>query len=224
MLLLATLDLRVYNIRMAIKNLYIIRHGETAFNKQNIVQGSGVDTDLNETGRNQAALFYKYYQSLNFDVVYTSALKRSQQSVQGFIDSGIKHIALPELNEISWGDFEGKQQTPEQRAFYWQLIDQWNAGNLEAKIPNGESPLEMQARQRGAAERILKATHEQNVLICMHGRAMKSFLCLLLNKPLTEMENFQHTNLCLYQLALNDSGGFDVVRFNDTQHLSENQM
>ena len=34
------------------KKIYIIRHGETDFNRMNIVQGNGVDTDLNETGLN----------------------------------------------------------------------------------------------------------------------------------------------------------------------------
>ncbi|MCU0442856.1 MAG: histidine phosphatase family protein [Bacteroidia bacterium] len=199
------------------KTIYIIRHGETDFNKQNIVQGSGVDMPLNEKGRWQAEQFYNAYKNHPFQVVYTSALVRSQQSVAKFIEQGIKHIALPELNEISWGDFEGKQQTPVQRETYWRLIEQWNKGELNAKIPNGESPIEMQARQQGALNRI-QASTEEEILICMHGRAMKSFLCLLLNEPLTQMEKFQHTNLCLYQLQIEDNTT-QLLKTNDTSHL-----
>jgi probable phosphoglycerate mutase len=199
------------------KNLYIIRHGETDFNKQNIVQGSGVDMPLNATGKKQAQQFYQAYQHHSFQVVYTSALIRSQQSVAQFIDKGIKHIALPELNEISWGDFEGKQQTLEQRDTYWKLINDWNNGVLDAKIPNGESPIEMQARQQKALEMIIKSD-ETEILICMHGRAMKSFLCLMLDEPLTQMEKFQHSNLCLYQLQLNGKG-FELLKLNDIKHL-----
>lgn len=201
------------------KKLYIVRHGETEYNRLNIVQGSGVDMGLNETGQQQAKLFFAAYQHHPFDAVYTSALKRSQQSVEGFIQKGIKHIALSGLNEISWGDFEGKQQTPEQKAVYWDLIHRWTEGDLDAKIPNGESPIEMQHRQREALEVILSNTAEREVLICMHGRAMKSFLCLLLNKPLENMEQFTHSNLCLYALTY-QNGMFILKVANNTDHLS----
>jgi phosphoserine phosphatase len=199
------------------KNLYIIRHGETDFNKQNIVQGSGVNMPLNATGQKQALQFYQAYHNHPFQVVYTSALIRSQQSVAQFIDKGIKHIAMPELNEISWGDFEGKQQTPEQRDTYWKLINDWNNGVLDAKIENGESPIEMQLRQQAALDRILKS-NETEILICMHGRAMKSFLCLLLNEPLTQMEKFQHSNLCLYYLVY-ENGAFILKISNSLSHF-----
>ncbi len=207
---------------MTIKNFYIIRHGETEYNRLNIVQGSGVDMELNETGKQQAARFFDAYKDHPFEAVYTSALKRSQQSVAGFIEKGIKHEALAGLNEISWGDFEGKQQTPEQKEAYWNLIHRWNAGDYEAKINNGENPVEMQKRQQPVLHHILSNTHEKEVLICMHGRAMKSLLCLMLNKPLASMENFTHTNLCLYKLAY-QNGLFILKDANNTRHLTDNQ-
>lgn len=205
----------------ATKNIYIIRHGETEFNKLNIVQGSGVDTDLNETGRKQASLFYESFGNHPFDKVYTSSLQRSQQSVAAFIQKGIPHLALSELNEISWGDFEGKAQSEEERAVYWKMIERWAQGDLDAKIPNGESPVEMQLRQMRALD-IIMSGPEQEILICMHGRAMKSFLCLMLNKPLTQMEKFQHSNLCLYKLA-NTNGLFQLNEANNTKHLNPDE-
>lgn len=200
------------------KKLFIVRHGETEFNRLNIVQGSGVDTHLNELGMKQAHAFFQSYQHYPFDHVFTSALKRSQQSVAGFIEKGIPHTILPELNEISWGDFEGRQQTPEQKAIYWEMINRWNNGDVHASIPNGESPHEMQLRQTRALQHILTGTEAAEILICMHGRAMKSFLCLLLNLPLTKMEQFQHTNLCLYEVHSNSKETL-LIRANDTTHL-----
>jgi broad specificity phosphatase PhoE len=72
-----------------IKTLYIVRHGQTDLNKQGIVQGRGRDTDLNDEGRKQADLFYNAYKSVPFDKVYISELKRTEQSIQQFIDLGI---------------------------------------------------------------------------------------------------------------------------------------
>lgn len=200
------------------KNIYIIRHGETDFNRQNIVQGSGVDMGLNEYGLLQAQKFYDYYNHIAFEHIYTSALIRTQQSVSPFLDKGIPHTVLPELNEISWGDFEGKKQNAAQKAFYQNLIEGWGKGDFHAKVPNGESPIEMQNRQIPAAKAILENTTANNILVCMHGRAMKSFLCLILNKPLNEMERFQHTNLCLYQLQKKESQ-IELIKSNDTAHL-----
>jgi probable phosphoglycerate mutase len=45
------------------REFFIIRHGETDFNLQGIVQGRGVDPSLNETGRRQANQFYEYYKN-----------------------------------------------------------------------------------------------------------------------------------------------------------------
>ena len=68
-----------------IKTIYLIRHGETDFNRQGVVQGSGVDSDLNELGQAQAEAFFQAYQHIPFDKVYTSALKRTHQSVKKFL-------------------------------------------------------------------------------------------------------------------------------------------
>jgi probable phosphoglycerate mutase len=200
------------------KYLYIVRHGETEFNRLNIVQGSGVDTDLNATGIRQANLFHAAYGKHPFDKVYTSALRRTQQSVQAFIDAGIPHEKLPGLNEICWGDIEGRPQTPEQKMRYWEVVTKWNAGELDARVMNGESPLEMCIRQQEALQQIMRHTAERQVLICMHGRAMKSFLCQLLDVPLDRMEEFQHSNLCLYVVKHNGEG-FELVMKNDISHL-----
>ncbi|WP_282456203.1 histidine phosphatase family protein [Chitinophaga sedimenti] len=66
------------------KELYIIRHGETDFNRQGIVQGRGVNSDLNAMGVAQAEAFYEHYKHIPFDKVYTSSLKRTHQTVKKF--------------------------------------------------------------------------------------------------------------------------------------------
>jgi broad specificity phosphatase PhoE len=82
------------------KKIYLIRHGQTDYNLKGFVQGSGVDSDLNQTGRDQAAKFFEHYKNIPFKKVYTSKLKRSIQSVQSFIDKGIPHEAYEGFNEI----------------------------------------------------------------------------------------------------------------------------
>ncbi|HEY0898299.1 MAG TPA: histidine phosphatase family protein, partial [Sphingobacteriaceae bacterium] len=62
------------------KTLYIIRHGETELNRRGIVQGRGMNTDLNELGKKQAEAFYQAYFHIPFDKIYTSTLKRTHQT------------------------------------------------------------------------------------------------------------------------------------------------
>jgi broad specificity phosphatase PhoE len=200
------------------KTLYIVRHGQTDFNKQGIVQGRGRDTDLNNEGYKQASQFYNAYKSVPFDKIYISALKRTQQSIQHFIDLGIPYEKLPGLDELAWGIFEGQPSTRATKAAFLKIIRQWIAGKLDTKFENGESPNDVKLRQIGALQIIMGHPEEQNVLICMHGRAMRLFLCLLTGKPLTEMEDFPHQNLVLYKVTF-DRGKFTITDFNNAEHL-----
>jgi broad specificity phosphatase PhoE len=200
------------------KKIYLIRHGQTDYNLQNIVQGSGVDTDLNARGRAQAEAFFAAYRGISFDKVYTSVLKRSQQSVKGFLELGLPHEALVGLNEICWGTKEGHKITPDEDEYYHYMLKQWQLGNTSVRIENGESPEDVVVRMKPAIDHIMSKPEEQTILICMHGRAIRILLCILMNYPLKSMDMFEHENLGLY--LLNYTGTmFQVERYNDTAHL-----
>jgi len=200
------------------KKIYVVRHGQTDFNLQNIVQGSGVDSDLNARGREQALSFYEAYKDVPFDKVYTSALKRTRQSVQSFIDDGLPVEALPGLNEISWGTKEGFRITPDEDAYYHYMLRQWQEGDTSLRIEQGESPDDVVKRMQPAIDLIMSRPDERTVLVCMHGRAIRILMCTLLKYPLRCMDTFEHQNLCLYLLHHNGSF-FTVERYNDTDHL-----
>ncbi|GAA4354855.1 histidine phosphatase family protein [Hymenobacter saemangeumensis] len=204
---------------MSARTIYLLRHGQTDFNVQGIVQGSGVDSSLNEKGRQQAAQFFAAYGHFPFDRVYTSTLRRTQESVQQFLDLGLPHEAHAGLNEISWGVREGTRITMEEDAEYRQVLAEWAAGNTSARLEGGESPDEVAARQRPFIELLKARSEEQNVLVCMHGRAMRVLLCQLLGYPLQCMEGFEHSNLCLYKLHFTGSM-FTVRNFLDVSHLA----
>jgi broad specificity phosphatase PhoE len=200
------------------KTLYIVRHGQTDLNKQGIVQGRGMDTNLNEEGRKQASMFFNAYKNVPFDKIYISELKRTQQSIQQFIDLGIPYEKLEGLDELAWGIHEGQRNTPETTASFLKLVRDWVDGKLDSKFEGGESPNDVLARQKVAMDIILSHPQEKNVLICMHGRAMRLLLCLLTGKPLTQMENFPHQNLVLYKVTY-DGTKFEIVDFNNAKHL-----
>jgi broad specificity phosphatase PhoE len=200
------------------KELYIIRHGETDLNKQGIVQGRGINSDLNDTGRAQAAAFFDKYKDVPFEKIYTSKLKRTHQTVQSFIDLGIPWEQLEGLDELAWGEWEGKPGDVNAIAAFKAIMDKWQSGDYDSKFDGGESPNEVLTRLTEAVEIIKSHTDEKLVLICMHGRAMRLLLCLLANKPLSEMGDFPHLNTTLYKVELTGDK-FSIVEFNNTDHL-----
>lgn len=200
------------------KEIYIIRHGETELNRLGIVQGRGVDSDLNDTGRAQATAFYAHYQNVPFDKIYTSELKRTHQTVNDFIALGLPWEKHAGLDELAWGLWEGQPNTEEARHVFRLMLEQWQGGNYDAKFEGGESPNEVLGRLSEVVEVIKSRPEEKTVLVCMHGRAMRLLLCLLLEKPLSEMGDFPHQNTTLYRMAYAD-GKFSVIDFNNTDHL-----
>ncbi|MEH6308417.1 histidine phosphatase family protein [Olivibacter sp. CPCC 100613] len=204
------------------KLFYIIRHGETDLNKQGIVQGRGVNTPLNDLGNQQAQAFYEAYKGVDFDKIYTSSLIRTHQTVAPFIEEGISWEQLEGLDEISWGIYEGKEQSTNIITGFNSITQQWSEGKLDVSVEGGESPNQVQARQKQAMDHIISQVNEQKVLICMHGRAMRILLCLLINKPLSQMDDFPHMNTALYLVSY-DNEIFTIEDHYNINHLAQLQ-
>lgn len=188
-----------------------------------MVQGSGINAPLNETGEKQAEAFYQAYKDLKFDKIYVSNLIRTEQSVQKFIDAGTPYEVLSDLREISWGIQEGVAFTAETSTIYQQTAKAWRSGNIDARIEGGETPEEVARRQKKAFEYILSQPNEESILICTHGRAMRILFCWMLNYPLSHMDNFGHTNTGLYVVIYND-GQYRIDLLNKTDHLIDLQV
>lgn len=202
------------------KSIYLIRHGETDLNRKGVVQGSGVDAPLNEWGEAQAAAFFDAYQHVSFDKIYTSNLQRTHQSVRGFIRQGIPHESYAGLNEISWGVREGKEPNAGDSTYYKELVQAWQNGEVHMAAEGGESPEEVRDRQLEVIDIILSRPHERNVLIAMHGRAIRILLTTLFRQPLVRMDDYEHSNLCLYRINYSyDTGLFELEVSNDITHL-----
>ncbi|MFN8284191.1 MAG: histidine phosphatase family protein [Chitinophagales bacterium] len=207
-----------HDSRLTTKNIYIIRHGQTDFNVRQVVQGRGVNSDLNDTGIQQAKLFFEAHKEIKFDVVYTSSLKRTWQTVDSFISKKIPHIARPEIDEIDWGIFEGVEHHPDLQKTYYDIINAWKAGNLDIKIEGGESAQDLANRLQPFVEE-LQNTDAQTILVCTHGRTLRVLICLLLGKPIQQMDEFEHQNTCLYHVEFNGNK-HTLIKENDIKHLA----
>jgi len=202
-----------------LKRWYILRHGETAQNKQGIVQGSGVDSSLNEDGLSQAHAFARMYDPLvKFDMVVTSNLKRTIETVSPFIEKGIPHLTMPDLREISWGINEGHLPTEDIMQRYHDTINHWVSGDYDVKVENGESATELATRMQRAID-LLKEINLDNILICTHGRTIRCLMCLIMGLPISDMETISHHNTGLYIVEV-ENEKMRVILKDDTKHYS----
>lgn len=202
------------------KSIYLIRHGETDLNRKGVVQGSGVNSPLNEFGEAQATAFFNAYQHVPFDKIYTSDLLRTHQTVRGFIKQGIPHESYSGLNEISWGIREGKEPNIGDGNYYRELVAAWKNGHVDLASEEGESPVQVRERQIPVIEKILSRPHERNILVAMHGRAMRVLLTVLFKQPLVRMDEYEHSNLCLYKINYSyETQEFELELSNDITHL-----
>lgn len=194
--------------------LYIIRHAETEYNRKGIIQGSEVDSDINDIGESQANSFYEYYKDIIFDKIYVSDLKRTFQTIRRFTENGSSYEKLKEFNEISWGINQGKSDDLED---YAKLIDTWLAGNLDNKFEEGESPNEMSVRLVKGFNKVLDDDHD-TVLLCIHGRALRILLSKIIDNDLTKMDKYVHSNTGLYILEYKN-GKYEILGSNLRDHL-----
>jgi broad specificity phosphatase PhoE len=201
-------------------HIYLIRHGETDYNRRNIVQGGGIDSDLNDTGRLQGAAFFKQYGHISFTKIYCTALKRTRQTLAAFAAQGHEIAELPELNEFGWGIMEGVEGDDIVKAEFEKVLSAWRAGDLHACVPAGESPLAAWARAEPGMARVLRdAGPDDKILICSHGRIMRVVLAQLTGYGLRKMDLFPHQNTALNLLSFDAQGRFRIHKLNDVSHL-----
>lgn len=88
--------------------IYFIRHGETDYNKQKIMQG-WLDIPLNETGLEQARIAKENLKNLKIDEIYSSPLKRAYKTAEIINENfNLKIKADDRLKEIFGGERQGK--------------------------------------------------------------------------------------------------------------------
>jgi broad specificity phosphatase PhoE len=204
-------------------HLFLVRHGETEFNRQRIVQGRGVDTPLNALGLRQSEALAERATTLALDSVFASTLRRAGETARIVADrvGGLPVRLLAEIEEMSWGRYEGLSSTPERRAAFSYIMKRWGAGEYDYAVEGGESVIDVQRRGLEGIQRIVSTCRGQRVMVVTHGRFLRILLATLLPEyGLARMEELGHRNTALNHLVLAD-GVWEARRLDCVQHLEE---
>ncbi|MBO6620337.1 MAG: histidine phosphatase family protein [Balneola sp.] len=200
------------------KQLYIIRHGETKFNKSHLMQGRGINASLNDTGRKQADAISIYFKDKPVSKIVTSNLKRAKESAEPLCRLfNLKPEAYTELDEMDFGNLEGKS-FDEVKSDLVHLHECWSSGKLETAPENGETPIQVYKRANLKVEEILKTSDEECIVFILHGRLIRILLSEWLGLGLKNMHQIEHQNGAINKLTWSENG-FEAVELNVTSHL-----
>lgn len=172
-------------------NIYILRHGETDQNKIKVFYGS-MEVALNAEGREQIIRAKEYLKNIKFDKVYSSERRRALETAKILLDKNSEVIIDPRLNEISFGNFEGKNYN-EIRELYPVECEEWSNNWKEYSPPNGESYIEFYLRVRAFMEEI-KNIEAENILLITHGGVIRSIYSYILEENLDLYWKFTSRN------------------------------
>ncbi|MDZ7690133.1 MAG: histidine phosphatase family protein [Balneolaceae bacterium] len=205
---------------MSLTNLYIVRHGQTEYNRLDRMQGRGIDQSLNETGRLQAAATADFLSGHNLDLAISSSLKRSRETAQVVAERfNLNLFSYKELDEIDFGIYEG-QHSSDIKDDLEMIQERWRRGQVQYAMEGGESPSQVLERVQGRTSAILKEHVGKNILIVLHGRLIRILLSYWLGYGLERMHEIKHANGGLNHLRWNGTA-FEIVCLNKTDHLPE---
>lgn len=161
-------------------NIYLVRHGETEKNTLKKYYGN-LDVGLNERGKVQCEYLREKLKNIEFNKVYTSKMKRTIETADIILqDRNHEIIKDNRLNEMSMGDFEGKDHK-ELEKLYPKEWKAWCEYWKECSPPKGESYREFYLRVKEFIEEVLKEDVE-NILIIAHGGVIKSIYTYILGE------------------------------------------
>ena len=174
------------------KNILLIRHGQSEWNKLNLFTGFK-NVELTEQGANEAKKASENFKELGvkFDLVYTSLLSRAQKTAKIILEgldqfedltNSHKIIEDSALNERDYGDLTGLDKKETADKYGEEQVYKWRRGYSD-RPPAGESLEDVVLRVRNYFElEILPQIHSisnNNILIAAHGNSLRALLLVM---------------------------------------------
>ena len=174
------------------KNILLIRHGQSEWNKLNLFTGFK-NIELSEQGIEEANKAGQNFKNLDikFNIVFTSELKRAQETAKiilqnldqwDFLNNQGKIISNINLNERDYGDLTGLNKKETAEKFGEEQVHKWRRGYSD-QPPNGESLEDVVRRVKKYFEEVIQPAIQReendNILIAAHGNSLRALLIVM---------------------------------------------
>lgn len=201
--------------------LYLIRHGETASNRDGLGQGRA-DHPLTDAGLAQAEAVAKRFDQHPVDLVVSSPLLRARSVAEVIAARSNSPVELvDDLHEMDVGETEGLAPT-EMRQRFPEFMAAWGAEEMETvTMPGGESLLNVRDRVAPILDELLTRQLERVALVS-HNFVLKVALCQLLGLRPNAFRGFTVDLTSLSTVNINTAvtpPRVTLLGLNDTCHL-----
>jgi probable phosphoglycerate mutase len=203
--------------RAAPTRLYLVRHGQSTWNREHRIQGQ-LDPPLSADGRRQAELLAARLSGRTFAGHYASDLKRAFETAE-VIAARVGAPPTPEaaLREIFLGEWEGLR-TEEIAERYPAAWARWVHDPNWDIVPGGEREAAFEARVAGAVDDLFLRHPHGDVLVVTHGGVIQVALHRIVGKPSRGLFPFRIENASISIVERRD-GSMLIGGVNDVGHL-----
>jgi broad specificity phosphatase PhoE len=197
--------------------LFLVRHGRTGWNKEQIFRGTK-DVPLDAVGREEALLVGERLKGERLRAVYSSPLSRAKETAEAIARfHNVEVQVLAGLIDLNFGEWEG-QSLEEVKKQYPDLYQQWLQEPHQVVFPNGEGLDAVSSRAMKVVEGIIERHPQGAVALVSHRVVLKVLICALLG-----LDNSHFWNIGQDTTAVNcfhhRAGRWIAALLNDTCHL-----
>lgn len=161
---------------MALVRIYIFRHGETDWNRENRLQGHR-DIPLNETGKRQAGALAELLKKYKPQIILSSDLSRALETAQILTKTiSVPVVTTQALRECNLGDSEGLLRDEVRNIYgdeFWQRWRSVHPRDNEIGFKNGETKGAHLSRMKTFIENFLVSSEYSRVAISTHGESLR---------------------------------------------------
>ena len=178
------------------KDLYLMRHGQTFFNQEGLVQGV-CDSPLTDLGIEQAKQARAFFEKngIEFGGIYSSTQERASDTLE-IVAGRTDYTRLKGVKEWNFGLFEAQPE---------RLQPKFRAGAVSFEdlyVPyGGEDVAQVGERMLTSLTEVMKKTPavENPTLVVSHGGAMWAFYLKIAAQALDPKVRFGNCAICHYQ-------------------------
>ena len=198
--------------------LFVLRHGQTAWNAEQRIQGQ-LDVPLDDTGRWQAERLARALADEGIDAIYSSDLVRAHATATAIAEAcGSSITSDTRLRERGFGVFEGHTYADiEQR---WPMeVSRWRRREPGAGPEGGEQLERFYDRCVNAVTELAAGHPGQTIAIVAHGGVLDCLYRAAVGVALSAPRSWQIGNAAINRLLFNGER-LSLIGWSDEGHLA----
>ena len=198
--------------------LILVRHGRTAWNKDERFRGR-TDLPLDQFGLRQAeAVGCQIARDFRPAAVFSSPLERSSRTAEAIARQvGLSVHLHDDLLDLDYGDLSGLSLAEAEQGFP-ELYQAWLTAPHTVRFPRGESLEDVRARAMDLVRMVAQQWSGKQIVLVSHTVVCRVLFCALLDVGIDRFWRFRTDPASISVFELSQAGA-TLITANDVCHL-----